>query len=61
MSGSVGILETFWMREFVLPFKAGESKLAFINVSGFGKHRYFVKDNTRFFHTEREMSPGPCL
>lgn len=33
MSGSAGIVETLWMREAFLPFKADESKLVFVFMS----------------------------
>lgn len=33
MSGSAGIMETLWMREVVQPFKADETKLAFVFMS----------------------------
>lgn len=56
---TAGIMETFWMRE-VLPFKAGESKLAFIFMSKALANTGSLSD-TRFSHPEREMSLAPCL
>lgn len=44
------------------PFKAGESKLTFPSMSKALANMGILSKITQvFFHTEREMSPGPCL
>lgn len=60
VSGTAGFVETFWMREVVLPFKAGESKLTFIFMSKALANTGSLSD-TGFPHPEREMSLAPCL